>query len=368
MKQAISFEAGKFDYSSQLPISAYFDDGLFRWEQEKLFALGPRYLGHELMVPQQGDYHVLEMSDGSRYLKRAEDGVRAFSNICRHRQAIMLEGRGNEKNTTCPVHRWAYDAHGKLLGAPRFKDNPCLHLPETPLSRWQGMLFESGRDIEADLKDLGVAKDLDFSDYQFHRVEIEHYQGNWKTFIEVYLEDYHVDPFHPGLGHFVDCRNLDWQFGRWYSVQTVGINRERFKPGSDIYARWHQAVLARYGKQLPQFGAIWLTYYPNIMVEWYPLTLVISTVIPDGARSYRNIMEFYYPREILASSPEFIAAEQAAYRETAIEDANIIRRMEAGRAALYVAGRNEVGPYQSPMEDGMRHFHQYLRRELVGCL
>jgi len=36
---------------------------------------------------------------------------------------------------------------------------------------------------------------------------------NWKTFIEVFLEDYHVEPFHPGLGRFVDCDDLKWDFG-----------------------------------------------------------------------------------------------------------------------------------------------------------
>jgi len=31
-------------------------------------------------------------------------------------------------------------------------------------------------------------------------------------------------------------------------------------------------------------------------------------------------------------------------------------------------GINQVGPYQSPMEDGMQHFHEYLRRELGDVL
>ena len=38
--------------------------------------------------------------------------------------------------------------------------------------------------------------------------------------------------------------------------------------------------------------------------------------------------------------------------------------MDEGRRALYKQGRSETGPYQSPMEDGMQHFHEYLRREL----
>ena len=50
--------------------------------------------------------------------------------------------------------------------------------------------------------------------------------------------------------------------------------------------------------------------------------------------------------------------------ETAIEDDEIGERMDFGRWALYQQGQNEVGPYQSPMEDGMEHFHKYYRRNL----
>ena len=50
--------------------------------------------------------------------------------------------------------------------------------------------------------------------------------------------------------------------------------------------------------------------------------------------------------------------------ETAREDAEICRRMNDGRRALWKAGRDEAGPYQSPMEDGMQHFHEFLRRHL----
>jgi choline monooxygenase len=38
--------------------------------------------------------------------------------------------------------------------------------------------------------------------------------------------------------------------------------------------------------------------------------------------------------------------------------------MDEGRRALYNLGRSEVGPYQSPMEDGMQHFHEFLRSEV----
>jgi choline monooxygenase len=30
--------------------------------------------------------------------------------------------------------------------------------------------------------------------------------------------------------------------------------------------------------------------------------------------------------------------------------------------------RSEVGPYQSPMEDGMQHFHEFYRRVMADHL
>ena len=80
------------------------------------------------------------------------------------------------------------------------------------------------------------------------------------------------------------------------------------------------------GKPAKQ-GAIWFLYYPNVM---------------------------------------HVEAEQAAYRETAIEDDEIAKRMDRGRRTLYERGENEAGPYQSPMEDRMMHFHEHIKRGLAG--
>ena len=104
------------------------------------------------------------------------------------------------------------------------------------------------------------------------------------------------------------------------------------------------------------------------MVEWYPHVLVVSTVLPQGPDKTMNVVEFYYPEEIVDFEREFIEAERAAYMETAIEDDDIGERMDRGRKALLAAGRNEVGPYQSPMEDGMQHFHEFYRRIMQGAI
>ena len=351
---------------SQLSVATYFDDDLFRREMELIFQHGPRYVGHELSVPEVGDYHALAHEGEGRALVRTPQGVELVSNVCRHRQAVMLRGRGNTRsNIVCPLHRWTYDLNGQLVGAPHFADDPCLNLRNYPLQNWNGLLFErNGRDIASDLAGLGPKADLDFSGYVLDRVQLHECDYNWKTFIEVYLEDYHVGPFHPGLGQFVSCEDLRWEFGRHHSVQTVGAKGALAKAGSSTYRKWHEALLAYRNGEPPKHGAIWLTYYPNVMVEWYPHVLVVSTLHPKGPQKTLNVVEFFYPEEIAAFEREFVEAEQAAYWETCVEDDEIALRMDAGRRALMERGDDEFGPYQSPMEDGMQQFHAWYRRSI----
>ena len=355
---------------SQLSVNSYFDADLFRREMSTLFATGPRYLGHELAVPEVGDFYALPQEGEGRALVRTPGGVELISNVCRHRQAVMLRGRGNVRanggnSIVCPLHRWTYDLKGQLIGAPHFTDDPCLNLNNYPVQTWNGMVFEGrGCNVAADLASLGPIKDLDFDGYVLDHVQMHECDYNWKTFIEVYLEDYHVGPFHPGLGQFVTCDDLRWEFGDHHSVQTVGIQNELARPGTPAYRKWHDAVLKYRGGKLPKHGAIWLTYYPTVMVEWYPHVLVVSTLYPKGPQKTLNVVEFYYPEEIAALEREFVEAEQAAYWETCAEDDEIALRMDAGRRALMERGDDETGPYQSPMEDGMQHFHEWYRRAM----
>jgi choline monooxygenase len=356
--------------TSQLHVSDYFDEALFRREQAHLFARGPRYVGHALAVPEAGDFHVLGHEGDGRALLRNPQGVQLLSNVCRHRQAVMLRGRGHTgPNVVCPLHRWTYDLEGRLVGAPHFQHDPCLALKNYPLADWNGLLFEAaGRDPNADLAALGCRADLDFSGYVYDRTIVHECDYNWKSFIEVYLEDYHVGPFHPGLGNFVTCDDLRWEMGAEYSVQTVGVAKSGSealgKAGSPVYRAWQDQVLRYQQGTTPKHGAVWLTYYPGVMVEWYPNVLVVSTLHPKGPRKTTNIVEFFYPEEIHAFEREYVEAQQAAYMETCVEDDEIALRMDAGREALMKRGDNEVGPYQSPMEDGMQHFHEWYRLKM----
>ena len=149
----------------QLPVSWYFDPEIFELEKKMLFEAGPNYVGHELMVPKVGDYHTLSWAGDAKVLVRNASGVELLSNVCRHRQSIMLEGRGNAQTIVCPLHRWTYDLKGELLGAPHFPESPCVRLHSTPLHRWNGLLFAGPRNPNRDLAAITTLADWDFSGY-----------------------------------------------------------------------------------------------------------------------------------------------------------------------------------------------------------
>ena len=362
---------------TQLPVSAYFDEALFAREQELIFKQSSLYVGHQKLVPEVGDWRTLAQENGGRVLVRNQQGVELISNVCRHRQALMLGGQAGDVtghcnshgslkatggNIVCPLHRWTYNNQGELLGAPQFDTTPCMNLQKFRLRDCHGLLFEGPRDPAADMAPLFARPEFDFGDYVLDHVEVHQCNYNWKTFIEVYLEDYHVGPFHPGLGRFVTCDDLSWEFGDYYSLQRVGVHNALAHPGSGVYQRWHDALLAYRNGSAPEFGAIWVTHFPTHMIELYPHTLVLSTLYPKSPQETVNIVEFYYPEEIVHFERDFVEAQQAAYMETAVEDDEIAERMDAGRKALMERGTNEAGPYQSPMEDGMQHFHEWYRK------
>jgi phenylpropionate dioxygenase-like ring-hydroxylating dioxygenase large terminal subunit len=266
--------------SPHLPVSWYFDPAIFELEKRLLFDAGPNYVGHELMVPNAGDYHTLSWANDAWVLVRNTGGVELLSNVCRHRQSVMLGGRGNAQNIVCPLHRWTYDLKGELLGAPHFPDSPGVKLRSRALSNWHGLLFAGPRDPQSDLARITTAADWDFGGYVLDSVRVDEYDINWKTFIETYLEVYHVDPFHPGLGNFTDCNNFSVDYGEDFSVQIVAAKAGLARPGTPVYKRWQAACLQQLDGRTPKQGALWMTYYPGLMLEWYPNVLVVSHLIP----------------------------------------------------------------------------------------
>jgi hypothetical protein len=285
-------------------------------------------------------------------LVRNAHGVELLSNVCRHRQAMMLNGRGNAQNIVCPIHRWTYDLKGELLGAPHFDGQAVPEPRRTPLQNWNGLLFDGPRDVARDLAALGVAR-LRLLGLHARPRRAARVNYNWKTFIEVYLEDYHVGPFHPGLGQFVTCDDLAWEFGDWYSVQTVGTSTTGSPSRARrTYERWHKAVLDYYRGELPRHGAVWLTYYPNIMLEWYPHVLVVSHALPgDGTARSTSSSSTIRRRSRCSSASSSRPSRPRTWRPRGGRR----DRASAWTPAARAAGSRPQRGRALPVADGRRH-------------
>jgi len=220
--------------------------------------------------------------------------------------------------------------------------------------------------IQANRQDVLCPESFSFSDYIPVKSCAYDYEGNWKTFLEVHLDNYHVDPFHPGLSCFSDSLAIKWSVGQGYCAHAVPL-RPSFNPkGSDLYKQWHakSTRLAQLG--IPHSGITWLTIYPNIIIEWYPHILVVSKIWPKSPTCYANTCEFYCHQKAMAIEPDLPTIAIAAFQETVQEDMEIIRRIEEGRKCLFKQGDDESGPYQSLLEVGIAHFHEYILKNAYG--
>jgi choline monooxygenase len=375
-----------------LPIGYHFHS---RYEQFRgqLFRDGANYVGHELMVPEPGDYRVLETTDDQYILLRAENGECVLiSNICRHQQARLIDpknrperdsregnlsARSSSGRIVCPVHAWSYRPSGELHLAPLFKEQPKTCLPKMRLQSWNGMLFHSERDINADMSQIGHSglfdpKLLNMKDYVFMGTdEPTHYDFSWEQFITVYFDLYHVAPYHPStFAQIVDCQNLAWEFGERYSMQIAGWKTR--SPNVSIekegYGKVWVAIDRKHREEKPAHGALWLTMYPGVMVEWYPHVLVVSTLRQTGVGTCVNHVEYYVHKDWHHPNQKNRAQDiyedaQKAYLLSAREDGEICQSMQDSYQNMWDSGEHFVGPRHQHLETGIDRFFDYVHEE-----
>ena len=341
----------KQGFNLQLPVGAYVSERAYKVERSVLHDR-LQYVGHVDMIPRHGDYRVLDFyNEGAKLIVNNRGSTHLLSNICRHRQAKMKEGVGNTSRLVCDYHKWSYALDGTHLTAPDFELLPCLNLEKNELYAYSGLLFENGRtDLDIPWLDL-------LSKYKYHSTKTYNYNVNWKTFLEVFLDNYHVGLFHnTNLGAILDCSSLTWGFGRNWSLQRVTALRSP-KPKSAVYRNWLEQQ-AKYPADID--GAAWLSLYPTTTIEYYPHTAMVNNLVPTGPESCQVVIDTLYTNDVILDS-EFTAAQQAAFTETASEDDRLCYAMQQGRRSLFARGINQEGPYHEKGEAGMEHFHKWYR-------
>ena len=197
--------------AKSLPWSWYSDPDVLRREQERIFRHAWQYVGHSGRVSEVGDRFSAWAGEIPVLVVRAEDGLRAFLNVCRHRGSLLVEGEGNGKSVQCPYHAWTYELDGSLRAAPRSDREPDflsegLSLVPLRLETWGPFLFvnpDAGAGPLADT--LGPVTELiPVDDLVFHSRDDYSLAANWKIACENYLECYHCPVAHKGFSAAYD--------------------------------------------------------------------------------------------------------------------------------------------------------------------
>jgi choline monooxygenase len=379
-----------------LDLGNYGDPARFESERRRLFqpGIGLLYLGHDLLLPGKG--HRRADGDDRLILTRDDSGeVRALANLCTHSvRPIATDDEFNDRSCiTCPYHQWSFRRDGSLIGGRdiNFGYGPegdeqrrRLALTQYETLSWRGFHFavdprrrdefelEFSR-IETDFAERGLAEHLDLDNWVVLATEDTPYNGDWKNFMEVFGDCYHVPPYHPGLASFSDCDTLDWTFGEHFHVQFLEISAEAGSR-SKGYADWIRGLTRYYearGEQLGSFAVAWLGIYPNLMIELYNGLRVISIVLPTSSGTHVNRAHYCVPADMEGLVPGLPKIMKDAFDETAIEDGVLIETRHAGILAARSLGL-EVEPYYVNLtgrapEAGTAHFFAWWTRHMAGA-
>lgn len=303
-----------------------------------------QFIGHHSQLSQQGD--LMTTCFGNHPLLAVNDGeqVRGFYNVCQHRAGPLADGPGRCRGVLqCRYHGWRYHLDGRLAGTSEFAQAEDFHpdeirLKPVALRQWRGLWFASVSDIEptwalAELEKMipqTTLANLSAANTQNYVVN-----ANWKTYIDNYLEGYHLPFVHPGLSRQLRYREYVSQLTDHCSLQHSPFS-------------WD-------GQS--QDGHAWYAFiYPNTMLNILPGRLQINRVYPLTENRCEVSFDYYYSAEVSAALRQ---QDQADADQTQQEDIAICEQVQRGlNSPAYTRGR--LSPKR---ESALHHFHNLLRRD-----
>ncbi len=194
--------------ASSLPPEAYTSQAMAAAEIDAIFRRGWIGVGRSDMVGEPGDFIALDVAGQTIILLRDQEcDLRAYANTCRHRGARLVDGQGSCKGLRCPFHSWFYGLDGRLVSAPQMEAAEGFDRTENGLITYRaqeraGFAFVC---LNPDAPEL----DRYLGDFErihapwpletlisVRRRELE-VDCNWKLFLEVFNEYYHLPFVHP---------------------------------------------------------------------------------------------------------------------------------------------------------------------------
>jgi carnitine monooxygenase subunit len=180
-----------------------------RYECDKAMLLAsPQLVGYVSELPEPGAYCTKTVMGRSILLTRTADGsVRAFNNVCLHRQSQVVAGCGTAKRFSCPYHAWTYDNTGRLIGVPGVEGFPRVGvksdgLTELPVAEFAGFLWvalDPGATLDVSAHLGPLAGELDswgIGRWSPLGEKVLDCPINWKLAIDTFAENYHFATVH----------------------------------------------------------------------------------------------------------------------------------------------------------------------------
>ncbi|QFT79705.1 Biphenyl dioxygenase subunit alpha [Roseovarius sp. THAF27] len=198
-----------FEQARAMPPEVYKTDAFLQAEIEHIFRKEWFCVGRADALTKPGDYVTCELADQPVIVLRdREGGLKAFSNVCRHRMSTLLHGRGHTKSIVCPYHAWTYNLDGSLRGAPAMSGNSgfCKSdyaLPQIRCEEWLGWVFitlnPEAEPVASRLSELErMIAGYDMTNYTETFFEEHVWDTNWKVLAENFMESYHLPVCHAG--------------------------------------------------------------------------------------------------------------------------------------------------------------------------
>ena len=339
--------------ASTLPSSLYTDPGVFVTEKEKIFCRTWQVIGHASQVANPGDYFTSEIVGEPILCVRGTDRrLRGFYNVCRHRAGPAAEGCGSRKLFRCGYHGWTYDLDGTLISATEIEGVQGFRPEDFSLSpvqveEWFNLVFVNLDPQAPPLLDtLGglpeQAGKFAFGEMKLFERRTYDMKCNWKTYVDNYLEGYHLPSVHPGLN-----RELDYSA---YIVEPHEFYVRQFSPICG--AQPGDTTPRRYQETHEDLTTDYFWIFPNCMLNCYPDNVSLNIVLPLEPERTLAIFEWYLPEKDHASPAAEAAVEFSD--QIQIEDIAICEVVQRNlRSRSYSRGR-----YSVKQEGGVHAFHR----------
>jgi choline monooxygenase len=290
---------------------------------------------------------------------RGVDGnLRGFYNVCRHRAGPPAQGCGSRQLLRCGYHGWTYGLDGSLISATEIEGVEGFRAADFALvpvrtEQWFNLVFvnldSQAQSLRERLGDLpSQIEKFPFAGMKLFERRTYDMKCNWKTYIDNYLEGYHLPSVHPGLN-----RELDYSA---YVVEPYQRHVRQFSPIRG--AQPGDAAPRRYAEAREDLTTDYFWIFPNWMLNCYPDNVSLNIVLPVEPERSLAIFEWYLPEKD-HSSPAAKASVEFS-DQVQMEDVAICEVVQKNlRSRSYSRGRFSV-----KQEKGVHAFHRMYAEEM----